>query len=215
MRVLRLLAFFLAAGLIAAPAIPAIAAHHAKPPCSVPSGWRVVTQDHQAVIIQQRRAPHSYDYCNRAVGRWRSLIATDSTGSAGTIFPVRLAGRFAAYRVNSDLWVWDTRNGRHNQTPAGALIAGFSDFVLSPDGVAARLVALLNTSLHSSEVDVETLTMGSSNFKPANLTRPESTTGGVQLFDCSAGCLLNTVVVTWTDDTGQTQYEQVTGGDEG
>jgi hypothetical protein len=212
MRRLRLLGVFLAVGLFAAAAIPAVAARHATARCSVPRGWRLVAQDHQAVIDRQRNQRNpAYDYCHRAVGKWHSTVATGSMENEGTIYALRLAGRFVAYQVNSDLWLWDTRNGLHNETTDGVSIGAFSAYLLSPDGVVARFADILPTNVHPPGVDLETLSIYSYELEPAQIETPDATS--LQLFNCAIGCQPNTVLVTWTDQAGQAEYKQVTGGD--
>lgn len=186
---------------------------HGHLPCAIPRRWRLVAQDGQAVVIRQRHAYPAYQYCNRGVGRWRSMVAADSEQTTGPPYPLRLAGRFVAYRdTYGYLYLWDTRTGGHNQTPAGTLIGGFSDFLFSPDGVVARFTDTALTNIHRGAVALETLSVRSWDFELVSVA-PENAPADLQLFDCSAGCQPNTVIVSWTDQAGQTQYKQVTGGD--
>jgi hypothetical protein len=183
------------------------AAHHHHKPCTIPHGWKLAAADRYAVVIRQRHTQQpTYEYCNRMVGKWRIMMTMEDPGS---IDELRITGRFVAYESSTagwPLWLWDTRTGQAN------LASGFkqaSASLLSPAGVAVRFVTITQQSPTSSyETVVQALTPSAFYNLDYGYNAGLDAFAHLQLFDCTAGCAPNAVIVAWTH-SGEQRYGEV------
>jgi hypothetical protein len=155
-----------------------------------------------------------YAYCSRAVGRFHQLVPGGPPATSA--FDLQLAGRFLAYEAPTSpaapISLWDTGTGRHVEEPTTTTNTSYRfpgpNFVLSPNGVAARIVTLSRYS--ANEVDV--LTMRGYSVLDGPDYSPTEALADLQLYDCATGCAPDTTVVAWMHNSEQ-RYVQVLGGD--
>jgi hypothetical protein len=189
-----------------------IASGQVKRRCVTPHGWRVVAKDGQAVVIAQRHQQYpAYDYCNRAVGKWRRMLPIGRGSQEQKTVGLRLAGRFVATWVPAlyAVVLWDTRTGQSNPDAPG-LFQSPPTFVLSPDGVLAAVFTLEYSNGMGGGSNEDVLHVLTPTSYQQLDDGPSGGLSNLQLYDCAAGCAPDTVIVAWTH-SGEQRYAQVAG----
>ena len=179
--------------------------------CRIQHGWKIVAQDSYAVVALTGGAEFQSSYCSRAQGRFRPLPVP---------YPCcfQLRGRYVAVESSPQLDLIDTSTGKENGLGGGpgaiCSTTGFATnppFVLSPNGIAARIVTYC--SRVSSESDVEVVPIRGTPFRAdsVGLTPTSSNPfANLALYDCAAGCGPGSTIVAWTNN-GSPRYTVVNG----